>query len=110
MGAQIIKYCKNCGKEITEDTKYCPHCGRLITGGDEKYSNYYVISNRVYLLWGWVFSILALFIPFLGFISITFSIYMLNNKKTNRIEIAMIIVSIVCIVLGMMVFSEGFFG
>lgn len=28
-------FCKNCGKEISDDTKFCPNCGAAVDGNDD---------------------------------------------------------------------------
>lgn len=30
VGSETMKFCPNCGKEVSEDTKFCPNCGKRL--------------------------------------------------------------------------------
>ena len=34
------KFCRNCGKQISEDFKLCPYCGNITNNRRENYNNY----------------------------------------------------------------------
>ncbi|WP_051586383.1 zinc ribbon domain-containing protein [Selenomonas sp. AE3005] len=39
-------FCKNCGKEVTEQSKFCPYCGKSVFELDSKEKIYYVSSKN----------------------------------------------------------------
>lgn len=36
-----MKFCRNCGNEVSDVTKFCPNCGQKISGDFEKVDNDY---------------------------------------------------------------------
>lgn len=92
-------FCKNCGREISENAAVCPHCGvqvgRLSNGGETE--------GNVIAIVGFVFAFL---VPIVGLIC---SIIGYNKAKAGApykgLALAGIIISVVDIGLSIMVFA-----
>ena len=76
-------YCKNCNREVPENTKFCPYCGAEIAGTDNQPNNN---VERVYYVDPTFENV--------GDISGT------GKKKKNRKALPIIITAVVCLVLG----------
>ena len=85
-------YCRQCGKEVMENSVVCPSCGALVKS--EKTG----IQNMNWLiLGGAVVSIIATFMPFISFWGGSIS---LMNEATQTEGIGIIMMSLVAGILG----------
>lgn len=104
-------YCKNCGKEISDDSKYCPECGIEIERIQDEYifSDGYVKKTSVFGMIGFIGSICAIGLYKLGWIqlfvlaipSLIFSIIGLNDRRKQRkgFSYAGLVLSIISIII-----------
>lgn len=105
----MIKYCPNCGYEISENTKFCPKCGKNLTEQNNnnlnKSNNFKELSKNenhgTLLTWGWIACALSILIPAIGIASVIISIILISKNSQNENNdkaITLLIVSIIFIV------------
>ncbi|MBR4462481.1 MAG: DUF4190 domain-containing protein [Erysipelotrichaceae bacterium] len=75
-----MKYCVNCGKEISEDSVYCPNCGAVQQEGMVAQTNTVVVTTATNMncVAGLILSCLSIFFNLFGVIGIMGIIF--SNK------------------------------
>lgn len=116
-----MPYCRNCGKEITEEQKYCPHCGTGVNSNvKEKYEHLKMLSDikqkntnqdtkkkysdssgSIWVLIGLISSILSLFFfpPAFGIFGI-FCGSMAVKRGSSFSGGFIILLSLICMIIG----------
>ncbi len=99
-------YCKNCGKEIDDNSIYCSHCGARQDYSQNTYL-YVGFENKV---WGILSIVFAFLMPVLG---IVFGVIGLStykdqeNRKLCKIGIGIVIAEFVLAIILMVIFAFG---
>ncbi|MCD8204598.1 MAG: zinc-ribbon domain-containing protein [Coprobacillus sp.] len=113
--------CPKCGKEISDESEYCPYCGARAepaVGSEYHYHNREEeeIRRNQFGMWGFVFSIVALFIsmylvvPALGIVLSAIGVAKKNKyDQWNKLATAGLIISIILFVFYLVYYIlEGF--
>lgn len=119
------RFCTKCGSELQSDVAFCPSCGNPVVNNVSEQAttstpnveqSTVTTTNtddqkkiHTYLTWGWITSVLSLFVPILGVCSIVLGVFTIKKNKTTAGTV-LIIFSVIFMYLGMTGFGSGFFG
>lgn len=119
---QNTKYCINCGEKITMNTEFCPKCGTKQTTSNTNTHQYQAapqqpVPNYVQtpkktvglLIGGWLATVITLFIPLIGVISLICATLVIKREKVVA-GVVLIVFTIIFFYLGITGFAQGFFG
>ncbi|NRO52653.1 hypothetical protein IMAU50024_01199 [Lactobacillus helveticus] len=125
---ESTKFCIKCGEKLSTDTLFCPKCGskqpvvsQEVDGDTATTSNTQKNDNQVkttatqptrkkvgaFLSWGWVATVISLFIPFVGIAGFVLGILTIQRKHTGA-GVCLLVFSILFFYLGITGFGTGF--
>lgn len=100
-----MKFCSNCGKEVSKESKFCANCGKEVSAEEVKNENIVAKQSNPLAITGFVISLVSLLCcggtSWLGLI---FSIIGLieSKKKNNKgkgLAVAGIVISTILLIL-----------
>ena len=100
----MIKFCRNCGREITEETNFCPYCGFSLVNNNTNNTE----KTNSLALSGFIVGLCSLFINFWGAVGVVATVLSAvglsqissTDEKGKGMAIAGLIIGIFSILYG----------
>lgn len=122
------KFCQKCGKKILADATFCPYCGAAQgTVNDQATTSASATAEQTqsqiqtpvqpqtqkqsvgtFLTWGWITTVIGLFIPVVAIVGIVLGSLTVTRKHTGA-GVTLIVFACIALYLGLTGFREGFF-